>query len=378
MKGGEKQLRVAMVGQKTILSRKGGVEVVVKELSERMVKKGIMVTCYNRREKGEKHPKEYNGIKMKYAWTIRAKGLAALTSSFFATIMILFSKNDVVHYHAEGPCAWMWIIKFFSKKRIVATIHGLDWQRAKWGKMAAKWIMHGEKMAAKYADEIIVLSRGTQKYFKEKYNREAHFIPNGVSLPETKRANRIKKKWGLLKGDYILYLGRIVPEKGVHYLIEAFNEVDLGVKLVIAGDTSDTDDYHEQIKKRAHNNKNIIFTGFVEGEILAELYSNTYVYILPSDVEGMPLSLLEALSYGCFCITSDIEECKSILPVGHLTFRAGDAASLKQALCGMKREIDSYDSRKTVQYVIQEYDWGKITSRTCDLYSRKMEAGYGF
>ncbi|MBQ1528571.1 glycosyltransferase, partial [Candidatus Saccharibacteria bacterium] len=192
-----RKLKVAMLGQKTIPSRKGGVEVVVKELSERMVKSGIEVTCYNRREKGEERPKEYNGIKLKYAWTIDKKGLAALTSSFFATIMVLFSRNNVVHYHAEGPCAWLWIIKFFSKKKIIATIHGLDWQRAKWGGFASKWIKFGEKVAAKHADEIIVLSKNAQKYFKEQYNRETQFIPNGISKPKILSAKEITKKYGL-------------------------------------------------------------------------------------------------------------------------------------------------------------------------------------
>ena len=111
--------------------------------------------------------KEYKGVRIKYAWTIDKKGLAAMTSSFFATIAILFSKADVVHYHAEGPCAWLWIIKLFSNKKVIATIHGLDWQRAKWGGFATKYIKHGEKVAAKYADEIIVLRKNVQDYFEE-------------------------------------------------------------------------------------------------------------------------------------------------------------------------------------------------------------------
>ena len=145
-------LKVAMIGHKRIPSREGGVEIVVEELSTRMVKKGMEVTCYNRKgkhalDKSQKvnHIKEYKGVKLKSVLTIDVKGLAAMTSSFFGAIKILFSKNNIVHFHAEGPCAMIPIIKFFSKKKIIVTIHGLDWQRAKWGGFATKYIKFGEK-----------------------------------------------------------------------------------------------------------------------------------------------------------------------------------------------------------------------------------------
>ena len=165
-------MKISMIGHKRIPSREGGVEIVVEELATRMVQKGHEVTCYNR---GGKHVmdkkqqqsklKEYKGVKLKKVLTIDKKGLAAMTSSFFGTIKILFSRAQVVHYHAEGPCAWMWIIRWFSRKRIIATIHGLDWQRAKWGGFATKYIKYGEKRAVKNAHEIIVLSKNVQNYF---------------------------------------------------------------------------------------------------------------------------------------------------------------------------------------------------------------------
>ena len=184
-------MRIAMIGHKRIPSREGGVEIVVEELSTRMAKLGNEVTCYNRsgkhvmdkKQKGN-NSKEYNGVRIKKVLTIDKKGLAAMTSSFFGSFKILFSKAEVVHYHAEGPCAMIPIIKWFSRKRIIVTIHGLDWQRAKWGGFATKYIKFGEKMAAKYADEIIVLSENVKKYFKDTYNRKTNFIPNGVNKPE--------------------------------------------------------------------------------------------------------------------------------------------------------------------------------------------------
>lgn len=372
-------MKICMLGQKLTPSRQGGVEIVVEELATRMVKKGNEVTCFNRRgkhvmDKNQKveRPKEYKGIKLKYAWTIDKKGLAAMTSSFFATIGALFSKAEVVHYHAEGPCAWMWIIKFFSRKKIIATIHGLDWQRAKWGGFATKYIKYGEKVAVKYADEIIVLSENVKDYFKKEYNRETIFIPNGVSKPEILKPNIIKKKYKLNKGDYILFLGRMVPEKGIHYLIEAFNNLNTDKKLVIAGGASDTDTYYQELKEQSKDNKNIIFTGFVQGKELDELYSNAYIYSLPSDLEGMPLSLLEAMSYGNCCLTSDIKECSTVFEDKGVTFKKSNVKDLTkqlQKLCDNKELVNKY-KKEAQDYILNKYNWDDIVDKTLELYKK--------
>ncbi len=372
-------MKIAMLGQKRIPSREGGVEVVVEELSTRMAKKNNEVTCYNR---GGKHVldkntevkemKEYKGVKLKKCLTIDKKGLAAVTSSFFATLKILFSKADVVHYHAEGPCAWMWIIKLLTRKKIVATIHGLDWQRAKWGGFATKFIKFGEKVAVKFADEIIVLSENVQNYFKEKYNRDTVFIPNGVNKPEIIKPDIIKEKFGLKKDEYILYLGRMVPEKGIHYLVEAFNNIKTNKKLVIAGGASDTDEYFKEIKEMAKDNKNIIFTGFVQGKELDELFSNAYIYCLPSDLEGMPLTLLEAMSYGNCCLTSDIAECATVTEDKGVTFKKGNVKDLTktlQKLCDNKKDVDKYKN-ESQEFILNKYNWDDVTNKTLDLYKR--------
>lgn len=370
-------LKVAMIGHKRIPSREGGVEIVVEELSTRMVKKGIEVTCYNRKgkhalDKSQKvnHIKEYKGVKLKSVLTIDVKGLAAMTSSFFGAIKILFSKNNIVHFHAEGPCAMIPIIKFFSKKKIIVTIHGLDWQRAKWGGFATKYIKFGEKMAAKYADEIIVLSENVKKYFKDTYNRETNFIPNGVNKPDIKDANIIKDKFNLAKDSYILFLGRLVPEKGIHYLIEAYNKINTDKKLVIAGGSSDTDTYFNELKEKSKDNKNIIFTGFVQGEELEELYSNAYIYVLPSDLEGMPLSLLEAMSYKNCCLTSDIPECKTVMNDNGVIFKKSDVNDLKEKLQYLVDNVDKVNKYKSEaqDYILKKYNWDDVVDKTIELY----------
>ena len=372
-------MKIAFLGHKHVMSREGGVEIVCYELATRMASLGNDVTVYDRSskhvmDKEQKHQeiKEYKGVKIKKVITIDKKGLAAMTSSFFASWKILFSKAEVVHYHAEGPCAMIPIIKFFSRKRIIVTIHGLDWQRAKWGGFATKYIKFGEKMAVKYADEIIVLSKNVQKYFKDNYKRETEFIPNGVNKPEIIKADIIKNKYGLKKDEYILFLGRMVPEKGIHYLIDAFNKVNTDKKLVIAGAASDTDNYYAELKEKAKDNKNIIFTGFVQGKELEELYSNAYIYCLPSDLEGMPLSLLEAMSYGNCCLTSDIDECAEVLLDKGVTFTKSNVNDLKkklQHLVDNDKEVKKY-KKESQFYILEKYNWDDVVEKTLGLYEK--------
>lgn len=368
---GDRKMRIAMIGHKQVPSRVGGIEVVVEELATRMVSSGHMVTCYNRKSKNsnQRIKNTYKGIQIKTVPTINKKGLAAVTASFFASIFAAFGNYDIVHFHAEGPCMMLWIPKLFGK-RCVATIHGLDHQRCKWGIVARTVIMLGEKCAAKYADEIIVLSRNVQEYFMEQYNRPTTIIPNGVNLPIIYPAERILEQYGLEKDSYILYLGRIVPEKGISYLIEAFKQIDTEKKLVIAGGASDTEAFYEELKNASLDDKRIIFTDFVQGRMLEELYSNAYFYVLPSDLEGMPLSLLEAMSYGNCCLTSNIPECVDVIEEHAITFQKGnvsDLARCMQELCDNEEVVYKY--RQTAQeFICEKYNWDVVVKQTEELY----------
>ena len=369
-------LKIAMLGHKRIPSREGGVEIVVEELSSRMVSLGHDVTCFNRRghhvsgtDFDQEEVKEFKGIQLKSVCTIDKKGLAAMSSSFFAACKAAFGRFDVVHFHAEGPCAMIWLPKLLGK-RCVATIHGLDHQRAKWGKFASSYIMFGEKMAVKFADEIIVLSANVQDYFRETYNRETRFIPNGVNRPSIVEADLILDRFGLHKDEYILFLGRIVPEKGLRYLVEAFKNVKTNKKLVIAGGSSDTQAFMDELKELAKDDSRIIFTGFVQGKILDELYSNAYVYTLPSDLEGMPLSLLEAMSYGNCCLVSDIDECAEVVEDMAVTFKKSDVVDLTsklQVLCDDEECVETYKC-KAADFICGKYNWDEVTNRTLNLY----------
>ena len=372
----EGMLRVAVFGHKR-WSREGGIEIVVKELCTRMAKRDCQITCYNRSghhvsgaEYDDNNKIKHEGIQQKYVPTIEKKGLAAVSSSFFAALCSAFSKYDVVHIHAEGPAFFSWLPKMFGK-RVVVTIHGIDWQREKWKTgFGSKFIRQGEKNAVKYADEIIVLSKGIQRYFLETYGRKTHYISNGVNRPKVCAPKLIAEQFDLEKDSYILFLGRLVPEKGIKYLVEAFKQVNTDKKLVIAGGSSDTDSFEEELKELAADDERILFTGFVQGQMLDELYSNAYIYTLPSDLEGMPLSLLEAMSYGNCCLVSDIPECTEVVEDKALIFKKSDINNLKNKLQDACDNVEKVMrlKEKSADFICEKYSWDEVTEETLELY----------
>ena len=374
-------LTIAMLGHKHMLSREGGIEIVVKELAVRMSARGHHVAAYDRNThhvSGEEIEKktEYEGVKIIPVWTIEKKGLAAMTSSFSAAWKAAWSQADVIHIHAEGPAAMCGLVRFLWKIRgknqriLVVTVHGLDWARAKWGGFASKYIKFGEKQAVKYADEIIVLSRGVQEYIKTTYGRDTVFIPNGVSRPTLAPAQMITEQWGLEKDSYVLFLGRIVPEKGLKYLIEAWKGVKTDKKLVIAGGSSDTEEFLTELNALSAGDERIVFTGFQQGQVLEELYSNSYIYTLPSDLEGMPLSLLEAMSYGNCCLVSDIAECTEVFEDKAAVFKKGDVSDLTQVLQELLDSPETVEryKREAAEYITGKYNWDDVVDRTLELY----------
>ena len=369
-------LRIAMIGHKRFGSREGGVEVVVTELAKRMAALGHEVTCYDRSgsdvmtgDAAETRERIVDGVRVVPVKTIDKKGLAAASASYYATKAAIADKPDVIHFHAEGPCTCLPMARR-AGIRTVATIHGLDWQRAKWGKLGSAYIKHGEKAAAKCADEIIVLSRSAQDYFEQIYNRSTVFIPNGMNPKEYRPADEIEKRWGLEKNSYILFLGRLVPEKRPELLIEAFKELDTGKRLVIAGGASDTSEYEKQLRSMAESDERILFTGFVTGNTLAELYSNACCYVLPSDVEGMPMSLLEAMAYGRCCVTSDIPECADVLAGTGVIFPRGEKDALRIVLETLLAEPVRVQRLGAAarERVAREYGWDSVVGKTLGIY----------
>lgn len=368
-------LNIAMIGHKYVPSREGGVEIVVENLASEMAAKGHKVTLFNRKRKEYPKISEYNGCKVENIFTVNKKSLDAVVYAFFATIKAKKAakngKFDVLHFHAEGPCLFLNLLpeKARRKYKVVVTVHGLDWQRGKWGGFASKIILKAEQRAVKYADEIIVLSKSNADYFMEKYQRQTTVIPNGVRLPQLKDADAIYDKWRLTKNGYVLFLARIVPEKGLHYLIDAWKkavaETGTDKKLVIAGGSSHSDGYFSEIVKKCKGDDSIIMTGFVQGQVLEELYSNAYLYVLPSDIEGMPMSLLEALSYGNTCLVSDIPENTDIINKDCFTFEKSNVEDLGVQL---KRILNlNLETHKKTEL---PYDWEEVVQKTLEVYKK--------
>lgn len=375
-------MKIAMIGHKAIPSTRGGIETVLTNICPLIAARGNEVVCYNRTaDRPEKEYErdivngEYKGVKLKKARTLKIKGISAMLASFSAALACSFTKCEIVHFHAEGPSAAMFIPKLFGKK-CVATVHGLDWQREKWGSgFASKYIKHGERTLVKHADAVIVLSQSAQQYFKQTYGRKTVIIPNGISRPKLLSDDIIKEKYGLFKESYICMVARLTKEKGAHYLIEAYKRLDTDKKLVICGDTSDTDEYVAELKKLAGDNKNIIFTGFISGDTLGQIYSNSYAVCLPSDLEGMSISLLEALSYSNAVLCSDIPENTSVCGDAALTFKKGNVDDLTQKLdfllknpqeAKMLREISA-------EYVLSRFSWEQTAKKTAELYEEILK-----
>lgn len=374
-------MKIAMIGQKRIPSREGGVEVVVTELSTRLSAMGYRVEAYNRsgyhvsgKEFDDGRGRLYKGVRIITVPTFRNGKLNAIVYTILGTFRALLGGYDVIHYHAEGPCIMLWLPKIFGI-RVIATIHGLDWQRAKWGNFASYILKAGEKVAARYADEVIVLSRNVQDYFKDVYGRETHYIPNGVNRPEKKEVRDIVKKYGLKKDGYILFVARLVPEKGLHYLIEAFRRIDTDKKLVIAGGSSHSFEYMERVQKMAAKDKRILMTDFVQGRVLEELYSNAYVFVLPSDIEGMAISLLEAMSYGNCCLVSNIKENVEVVGEKAETFAKGSVEDLQdklQRLLQSPEMVEKY-KKESSEFICAKYNWNDVLEQTLALYRNKRE-----
>ncbi len=362
-------MKIAMIGHKDFPSRSGGVEAVVLELASRLASKDHDVTVYNR---GRRKKGEAMGVTIRGAFTLKKQSLNAMVASFTATFDALFRKYDVIHYHAIGPSVPLLIARLFGKKT-VSTIHGLNWRCDKWSKFASAYLKLGEKIAARFADGIVTLSQEMHDYFLETYARETTLIKNAVSPVACKECDVISKKFGLHQKDYILYLGRLSPEKGVQDLVEGFLRSHTDKKLVIAGQVTQTDFVHDLVKTASQSDR-IIFTGFAEGDMMAELYSNAALYVLPSHTEGLALTLLEAMSCGTRCLVSDIPENTSVLKEFGTSFRVGDPSALAEAIeNALALPDDPEKTKQQIDYIAENYSYDAVVSAYENLYAEIMK-----
>lgn len=332
-------MKIAFIGQKGIPAIWGGVEYHVDRLSRGLVKRGHEVFVYARSWYTKKKIKEYEGVKLIYMPTIKTKHLDATLHSLLSSIHAISQKYEIIHYHAIGPSSFAFLPKL-SGLKIVSTIHRLDWQAEKWGKLAKILMKIGEKIAIKIAEKVIVVSEDLWNYFYHKYGLKTVLIPNGIDEPKIREVDLINQKYNLRGRDYILFMGRLSPEKRVDWLISSFQELKKrnlkmrNIKLVIAGGESIATSYIKRLKKMSQDDPAIIFTGFVSGVEKEELLSNALIFVLPSQIEGLPIAVLEAKSYGQCCLASDIPPHKEVIKVNFdgLLFKSTDRNDLTEKL----------------------------------------------
>jgi len=332
-------MKIAFIGQKGIPARFGGVEYHVDHLSRDLAGRGHQVSVYVRDWYTDRSLKYYQGVRLVHIPTLRTKHLDASIHSFLCSVHCLFTKTEIIHYQGIGPSFFSFIPKIFGRK-VVSTVHRLDWATEKWGSAAKFFIKSGEWMAVHLSHRTITVSEALQGFIRTAHHKDAVFIPNGIQLSPSRPIRILKEKYGLSERQFILYLGRLVPEKRPDWLIQAFLELSRKseafrtLKLVIAGGSGGTDDYVRRLKKLGRENPDVIFSGYVWGEEKEELLSQALVFVLPSYLEGNPIALLEAKSYGLCCLASDIGPHQEVIQPGRdgQLFRSGDRRDLKAKL----------------------------------------------
>ncbi len=366
-------MKIYLIGQKGIPSISGGVEKHVEDLSSCLARQGHEVFVYTRFNYTSRKLKEYKRVRLIPLPSLPTKHLDAISHTFFACLHVIFKRKvDVVHFHSIGPCFWLWLVKLFKPRtKVVATFHSQCYHHQKWGRLARLSLKIGERVCVKYSDEIVVVSKVLKTYVKEKYGRDAHYIPNGVPPASFFPPDSINKNWGLGEKDYILSVSRLVRHKGIHYLIKAFKGLDTDKKLVIVGDSANTDDYVAEVKELAKDDKRIILTGVQSGVVLKELFTNAYAFAQPSESEGLSIALLESMSYSLPVVSSDIKENKEALADGAVFFENKNYKDLREKLKYILERPDLAKElgEKNKLRASQEYSWENIVQELVQVYS---------
>jgi glycosyltransferase involved in cell wall biosynthesis len=368
-------MKIAMIGQRGVPATFGGVERHVEELGARLAADGHEVVIFCRRGYGDSEPERYRGMRLVHQHTVDSKHLESFVASATATGATVGRGYDVVHYHAVGPGLFSPIARALSGARVVQTIHGFDGERAKWGRSASALLRFGTWLSARVPHRTIVVSKSLQDAYRERYERETVHIVNGTPEVNPRPAAAITERWGLTRGSYVLSVGRLVPEKAPEHLLAAFADVPGDTRLVLAGGSSHTDEYVSELHSMAAADPRVIMAGYVFGAELEELYSNAAAFVLPSLLEGLPLTLLEAASYGCSIVASDIPPHVEVVGAsgpGARLFATGDIPALTKAMTEALQappDEERAGAAALSARVRATYSWDRATSETEALYA---------
>ncbi len=367
-------MKIAMIGQKTIGvkgGRAGGIESHVEILSTRLAEREHEVFVYARKDYHQgKKPKIINGVRLIFLPAIYRKNLEAISHTFLASLHALFRNYDIIHYHGVGPATLSWIPRLFKpRSKVVVTFHSQDRFHTKWSIFGRLYLHFGEFASAWFPNACIAVSHTIQVFCRRYYHRQVIYIPNGA-VPHVVRKTDEIEKLGLEKGEYFFYAGRFVPHKGLHYLIDAFQKTKTKKKLVIAGGSAHTDAYVQELKKRAAGNPNIKFVGFQTGDVLKQLFAHSYLYIQPSESEGLSVSVLEAMSFGTAVLVSDIPENLEAIDHVGLRFRNKNVKDLAKQLQAAENDpkMVKQTAKDLKKWMIDNFSWDKIVERTEETY----------
>lgn len=362
-------MKIAHIGSRGFPGFNAGVEKCLEEICPRLMARGHDVTLYCSNEVTTAEPIYKNTI-MKRTAAIPTKHLETLSRVAVATWQSLFESYDIVHFHSIGPALLSGISRLGRAKTVV-TVHGLDWQRSKWGGLARWTLKAGEVSSVLFPHRTIVVSKYLYRYFEEHYHKKVLYIPNGVTPSLPLAPSIIKEKFGLGSGDFILFAARLTPEKECHTLIEAYKKIKTNKKLVIAGAQWHSEGYEAQLHRQARGHPNIIFTGWAEGDMMRELYSNAYLFCLPSTIEGLSLALLEAMSYGVCPLVSDITENLDVIEDHGVSFETENVTDLRGKLEDLLKhpEKASGYGRSAKKFVAERYNWDDVTTELEKVYT---------
>jgi glycosyltransferase involved in cell wall biosynthesis len=365
-------MKITVLGTRGIPDVLGGVETHCQHLYPELVKQfGVEVCVIARSPYVEYQHSNYQGVVTKSIWAPKKKSLEAIVHSTLAALSTLFDGSQVVHVHAIGPGLVVPLLRLLGKK-VVFTHHGPDYDRQKWGGVAKKVLMLGEKFAAKWANEVIVISEVINRILQEKYQRyDANLIYNGV-LPATPLTDTIRhqvlSKHSLTAQHYLVAVGRFVEEKGFHDLIDAYQQSGVALPLVLVGDTDHETPYSQALKQKARQTPGVIMTGFLKGDELKAVFSQARLFVMPSYHEGLPIALLEAMSFSLPVLVSDIPANTEVALNPECYFPVGEVERLSHKLQqGVEAERINYDA------YLQKYDWKTIAQQTMQVYRKALE-----
>jgi glycosyltransferase involved in cell wall biosynthesis len=365
----KRKLKVAFIGGRGVISKYSGIEAYYEEVGKRLVAMGHEVTVYCRNYFTPEQA-AHHGMRLVRLPTIRSKHLETVVHTLLSTAHALTQRYDLVHYHALGPALFSSLPRLVREKTAV-TVQGLDWQRKKWGRVASAVLRLGERASLKLPNGTMVVSKVLQQRYREAHGMEAFYVPNGGVLREW-RAPRKILDWGLDPGKYVLFLGRFSPEKGCHLLVEAFEQLNSDVKLVMAGGSSYCDDYSREL--HTHASDRIRMLDWVSGDTLDELLTNAMIFVLPSDLEGLSLALLDAMGAGLCVLTSDVPENREIVDGAGFTFPCGSGPDLAERLRFLianpaLREAAGRAARRRIE---EQYQWRQVAADIEKAYFQVM------